>query len=148
MNNQNIEFDKKLLARCGLYCAECSFKTAYDEKDEKHLDSIPYPLNRKNIEEYDCNGCKSDKCICGICNIKPCAIEKNIESCAECGSFPCDKISQFGNDGIPQHKDAFENPENIKKLGYEKWFETMKEKLFCKNCGERQSWYYKCEKHY
>ena len=51
-------FDKNLLAYCGLYCGQCSFKTAHDEHDPAHLDAVPYTFTRLDISAYNCGGCK------------------------------------------------------------------------------------------
>lgn len=141
------DFDKTMLAYCGLYCEQCSFKLAHDENDKKHLEVIPYAFEPKNLSVYNCKGCKSNHCICGVCNIKPCASERNIDCCSNCNDFPCEYISAFESDGMPHHKKAVENLMQIKQLGFEKWFNDLKPTLQCQQCGEKQSWYYSCCKH-
>lgn len=137
-----MEFDKTMLAYCGIYCGQCSFKTAYDEQDTKHLACIPYTFVQKDLSEYNCGGCRGD-CICGPCKIKPCASAKQIDSCADCGEFPCARISAFANDGIPHHADAMKNLQSIREYGREAWVEKLMPELECR-CGERQTWYYRC----
>ncbi len=147
MNEETLVFDKKMLAFCGLYCAQCSFKLAHDENDRKHLANIPYQFEQKDLSSYHCEGCKG-YCICGVCNIKPCALTKQIDSCADCDRFPCDHIQAFEQDGMPHHKDAIENLRNIRRYGVAQWFHTfIKPSLRCEHCGERQSWYYACATH-
>lgn len=145
MNNRRIVFNKQLLAYCGLYCAQCSFKTAYEENDFKHIEPVPFPYTRKDLSEYNCEGCKG-YCICGPCKIKPCAEEKSLGSCADCTDFPCEHILTFENDGMPHHNDAGANLRSIREIGEEAWFETIKPKLECR-CGEKQTWYYSCSQH-
>lgn len=145
MKNYEMPFERNMLAYCGLYCEQCSFKTAHDEQDPKHLAHIPYPFTQKDLTEYNCGGCKG-YCICGPCKIRPCASAKNIVSCADCGSFPCEHIDSFANDGMPHHRNAIDNLNHIRKYGLEAWYEALKPSLKCQ-CGERQTWYYTCPLH-
>ena len=147
MKETDILVNKKILAYCGLYCEQCSFKLAHDENDIKYLISIPNSFEFKELTAYNCQGCKSDYCICGFCKMKPCASAKGIDSCADCEDFPCEHIVAFENDGWPHHKDAIENLRKIKQQGIESWFESVKPLLKCKQCGQRQSWYYFCNEH-
>lgn len=134
-----------MLAYCGLYCEQCSFKTAHDEQDKKHLENIPYKFVQKDLSEYNCGGCKG-YCICGACKIKECASLKNIDSCAECKIFPCENIKKFENDGMPHHKKGVENLKKIRQYGIEAWFLELEPLLKCR-CGKKQSWYYSCPLH-
>ncbi len=144
---EDIRNQSNMLAYCGLYCEQCSFKRAHDDEDAKHLQSLPYPASLKPLSEYGCDGCKGEHCICTVCKIKPCILEKGLDSCAECDSFPCEIIEAFGSDGIPHHKQAIENLSRIRENGAERWFEEFKASLRCDKCGERLSWYYSCAKH-
>jgi SAM-dependent methyltransferase len=71
---------------------------------------------------------------------------KELDSCADCEKFPCEKVSAFGNDGIPHHRQALENLMIINETGKENWFEGFMKNLEC-DCGERLSWYYQCPEH-
>ena len=48
---------------------------------------------KEELEEVDCKGCKA-----GLrdgnpnCKVRPCAIEKGVVTCAECGEFSCETI--------------------------------------------------------
>jgi hypothetical protein len=93
-----------------------------------------------------CPGCKGDA-LCGPdCKIKVCASAKGLVSCADCGTFPCQILLDFANDGVPHHHWALENLQDIREHGVEAWFVKFKTKLTC-DCGERLSWYYKCPSH-
>ncbi len=99
------------------------------------------------MEECACPGCKVqiDQCACNI-GIKPCAEEKGLISCADCGDFPCEKSNTFGHDGTPHHEDGLRNLQRIREVGYEAWLEEMQALLYC-GCGTRQSWYCGCPLH-
>ena len=140
-------FDPGMLAYCGLYCEQCSFRTAFVEQDWKHLAVLPLKYNVKNAElsDFDCECCRGRN-LCGPCKIKDCAAPRNIGSCAECGDFPCGVIEAFGNDGVPHHRQALDNLRAIRKNGVEAWFATLNPAIYC-SCGERQSWYRTCPNH-
>lgn len=146
MDNSKTLFNKNMLAYCGLYCEQCSFKAAHDEQSLKHLEPIPYPFTQRDLSDYNCEGCKG-YCICGACKIKPCASARAIDSCADCDSFPCEHINAFATDGLPHHKIAVENLHHIHKNGVEAWFKTVQPLLKC-DCGEKQTWYYTCPAHH
>ena len=140
-----MPFELKMLAYCGLYCEQCSFKAAHDEQTVKHLENIPYAFPRRGLSVYNCECCKGF-CICGPCKIKPCAEGKNITSCAECNDFPCEHIRAFAQDGMPHHAKAVENLHEIRAHGIVAWFAKIKPSLKC-GCGKKQIWYYICPLH-
>jgi len=146
MEKIGLRFNKDMLAYCGLYCEQCSFKLAYDEQNQEHLKHIPYQFVQENLSEYDCEGCKKDNMYPNHCSIKNCASTKMIDSCADCGTFPCEYIIEFENDGKPHHKNAIENLRCIRENGIELWYEKIKATLIC-ICGKKKSWYYACPIH-
>ena len=142
MYDKDLKFNEHLLAYCGLYCAQCSFKAAHDENDAKHLVHLPFPFTLSPLSNYNCECCKG-YCICGPCKIKPCAMEKHISSCADCAQFPCMLSNAFAADGMPHHKQAVNNLHAIRENGVDTWFEALKPSLQCP-CGTKQTWYYTC----
>jgi hypothetical protein len=140
--------DTHMLAYCGLYCEQCSFKAAYEENDIKHLKHTPSCLKKTGtagLSQYACECCKGYS-ICGPCKIRDCASVRNIDSCADCADFPCAHINAFEDDGLPHHANAINDLRSIRIRGFDKWFESLAPELNCA-CGERQSWYYKCMRH-
>ena len=130
------------IAYCGIYCSECSFKVAYETQNIEHLFSMPekYEKFKKTaLEDCKCLGCKQEN-ICGDCEIKDCAISKNLEHCGECLDFPCKLVTNFANDGMPHHKSAFENLEYIRNNGMKEFLNKMNEYIYC-DCGAKLSWY-------
>ena len=141
-----MPIDLHLLAYCGLYCAQCSFKAAHDEQNDKHLKNIPYAFTQRDLSDYNCECCKGF-CICGPCKIKPCAAARGITHCGECGDFPCEHVMAFAGDGMPHHQSALQNLRDIRQYGVDAWFEQVQPSLFC-DCGEKQTWYYQCPLHH
>lgn len=64
-------------SRCGILCAECSYK-----------------------EQVDCKGCVYiNKPFWGkICSVKSCCETKGLNHCGECNEFVCDLLNEFSYD--------------------------------------------------
>ena len=142
-----MSIDMRLLAYCGLYCEQCSARSAFLERDPRHLDAFPsqYRKARGDLSDYDCEGCKGRN-LCGPCVIKDCASPRGFDHCGECPDFPCEKLAAFENDGMRHHAEAVENLRNIRENGRDAWFETLEPALQC-HCGKRKSWYLGCPDH-
>ena len=96
------------IAFCGLNCDTCPVHLATLEQDksrqQKMRESIAekcysvYGLVLKPEDISDCDGCRSDTGIifpgCLSCEIKKCAVEKNISSCAFCFYYVCPKLQE------------------------------------------------------
>jgi hypothetical protein len=102
---------RKLAAPCGLYCGNCS---------DLLLDEV-------------CHGCG---CECRRCAAEPhrtvcaihhcCVTDKGLESCAECGDFPCTSIIQFALDPIWRtHLPVLENLRRVQRIGTEAWLDEQ-----------------------
>lgn len=107
-----------LIAFCGIDCEKCPAYIAFKTNDDKLREetakqwSEMFKYNFKK-EDINCEGCSKGKIhvyYCdSMCNIRKCAISKNIESCAFCSEYPCQMLSDFIKD-IPEAK------ENLNKL--------------------------------
>jgi hypothetical protein len=97
-----------MIAYCGLSCDNCPLYLATVEKDEfikiTMRQSIAeecskyYGLNLQPDEINDCDGCRSESerifSGCLNCEIRKCAILKNIESCAFCKDYACERLKE------------------------------------------------------
>ncbi len=92
----------KLIAFCGLSCTDCPAYLAggrFSEEDrvktaaEWSTDS--FPLTATDI---DCHGCigADDQLVsfCRACDIRKCGVEKNVDICADCREYPCEKLEK------------------------------------------------------
>ncbi len=93
-----------MIAYCGLDCLKCECYIATQENDRKKRQdvaakwSVQYNTEVKP-EQINCNGCKSD----GIkffftesmCEIRKCCMEKELENCAVCEMYICDRLKAF-----------------------------------------------------
>jgi len=132
----------ELIAYCGLYCGACSFRLAAQENDRNHIEKMPSYYDKLKDQPLEhCPGCRLEN-KCGECKIRDCAINQHYNHCDECSDFPCDKITNFNNDGRPHHSEVLSYLKLLKEIGEKNWLEYMKKKWSCK-CGTKISWYYK-----
>nr|QBQ84362.1 DUF3795 domain protein [Candidatus Lokiarchaeota archaeon] len=108
----------EIIAYCGINCSKCPAYLATQNKDEEILKDLANEWSFKNSrftsEDLKCDGCLSSERIfswCKSCEIRKCAIQKNLENCAFCVSFPCDKLAIC----YQKAPDAKETLENIRK---------------------------------
>ncbi len=92
---------KEILTKCGYRCDLClAYKKNVEKKDERSKLSDGWHAIygfRIEPEKIICEGCVSSEnpiLIDKNCPVRPCAIEKKIETCAECEDYICDKLKQ------------------------------------------------------
>jgi len=92
---------KEMIAFCGLVCNECpAFLATQANDDKKRIEvariwSDHYKADIKP-EDIHCDGCKSQGGVrfshCFRCEIRKCASALEIENCAHCEAYACEKI--------------------------------------------------------
>jgi len=102
-----------MVAYCGLDCQSCPIHTTTLESDEDKRQEMRISIARLCSEQYginllpeevtDCDGCRSDSgCLfsgCLRCEIRSCAINRKLESCAFCDEYICNRLqSHFKTD--------------------------------------------------
>jgi hypothetical protein len=143
----------RLDAYCGLYCGACEVINARTDHDKARVIEMfeaGVPNWHASPDDLHCSGCKTDDVFinCGKCPIRPCAKDKGVEFCVECGEFPC-QIYGFlmsAADNIPclKHLRAIVmNQEFIREKGVEPWLKSQKAKWECPDCGAPFAWYTK-----
>ena len=99
---------EKMIAYCGLKCDTCPIHLATLEQDRSHQQtmrksivekcSMHYGMNLQPEDITDCDGCRANTgrlfSGCLNCEIRKCAIEKNIESCAYCSDYACEILKK------------------------------------------------------
>lgn len=90
---------KTHIAYCGLECAQCPAFIHTANKNQEGLNKLAKEWSSSEMpfspEDLQCYGCRQNKKIftwCNSCDVRTCAIEKNVENCAYCDSYPCEKI--------------------------------------------------------
>ena len=97
---------------CGLICRTCPIYLATRQEDPKKKHEMRVDIARQIEEIYgqkssaedigDCDGCKAEtgRLFNAGCEIKQCAIGRQIENCAYCSEYACDKLENiFISDG-------------------------------------------------
>ena len=95
---------EQMIAFCGIDCNKCDALHAARENDDKKraevaaLWSKEYKTDLKP-EDINCFGCTSEGDTlfghCQVCEIRACAKERNVETCAHCGDYACEKLAAF-----------------------------------------------------
>ncbi len=99
----------KTISYCGLICKNCTIYLASGETDKSKKQEMinnvislckeHYGINYKYEDINDCDGCKSEGGRiffgCRNCKIRKCAIEKDIENCANCSEYACNDLLEL-----------------------------------------------------
>jgi len=96
--------DTSIIAACGLICSTCPaymatqknddalrVKTAKEWSEMFKVDIKPADIN--------CDGCTTESSrlfnYCRVCEIRACAREKKVSTCAVCPGYSCEKLDKF-----------------------------------------------------
>ena len=127
---------------CGLYCKLCSFIALIPKQAKALMETMrkggweyfgeyEFPEFKdfwkllEKLSEFDktVSGCR-DSCGPPDCEIRRCAREHGVITCAFCPDFPCDLIREMDK----KYPIIIKNLERQKEIGLEKWIEEQ-EKL-------------------
>jgi len=138
MREKNIKqgvnyMERKYTCYCGLYCENCAVmaKVApaavilYDEMKKAGFEEIVHfipggdgfwPFLKGMAEDGVCVSCRDGSGNPG-CAVRICAKEKDVDMCALCSDYPCDKFAGFFK-GYPvlEHDNAL-----LREKGWEAW---------------------------
>ena len=110
-----------MTAYCGLYCAECIAYLATQKDDDQEREKVAQQWSKEfNIPlkalDINCDGCKTENGqlfgFCQMCEVRACAKEKKVETCAHCDDFECHKIQGIFK-LVPYARDALEKVKAI-----------------------------------
>jgi hypothetical protein len=124
---------------CGLYCGACEILLA----NENGTREIVAKAWNRDPEQLRCMGCKTpvNSAFCSQCDIKACAKAKQVETCSDCGDYPCARLTGFRYDKYPHHSIIFQNLTSIQSCGMDPWLEQQRDRWTCATCGTRFGWY-------
>ena len=132
--------DKEYTCYCGLYCKNCAVKVKvepaskvlYEEMIKAGFEEIMHlipggdkfwPFLKSMASDGVCISCRKGSGNPG-CTIRICAIEKGVEMCAMCESYPCDKFTAFSKIySVLEHDNTF-----LRKEGFAAWSELQDER--------------------
>ncbi|UCG36373.1 MAG: DUF3795 domain-containing protein [Candidatus Bathyarchaeota archaeon] len=100
----------RMIAFCGINCSDCKALVATKENDDAKKTAIAEEWKIKP-EEVDCHGCidRSGRHInyWSTCEIRKCGTEKEVENCAHCIDYACEKLGKF-HERAPKAKETLE----------------------------------------
>jgi hypothetical protein len=120
------EFDRDLIAPCGMNCGICSGYLAYSR-------NIP----KKRGKIIHCIGCRPRNKQCAFLK-GYCTRLRNgkIGFCYECSDFPCYRLGHLDKRYRERYgMSMIENLNEIKKDGIDKFLKNQREKYRCPKCG-------------
>ncbi len=95
---------EKILAACGLDCAQCGAFLAFKNNDDEMRKKVAsewtaafkFPFTPEMI---NCTGCFSTGGVqighCAECEMRACAIAKKAANCGACAEYPCATVTGF-----------------------------------------------------
>ena len=93
-----------MISCCGLDCSKCeAFLATQADDDAKRAEVAKQWSARYNAdikpEHINCDGCRSQGRMffyCSdVCELRKCCQEKDLEHCAACDMYACDKLESF-----------------------------------------------------
>lgn len=107
---------ERLISYCGLICTECPAYQATRAGDENKAQETAELWSREygheiRVEDVWCDGCVvgGKKCAhCRVCEIRSCAMNRNVQSCAHCPDYACDTLTKL-LDMVPAARDVLES---------------------------------------
>jgi hypothetical protein len=90
------------LAYCGLDCSGCDVyrATKFDDDDlrrqhaRKVFDQFKVVVEPQQVNCHGCRDTRPKSGYCAWCEVRSCAIGRELENCAYCADFPCDKLDK------------------------------------------------------
>ena len=93
-----------MIAYCGLDCEKCGAFIATRNNDDSLRAKVAEEWSRlfdspMKPEHINCTGCRSTGVktyYCDqLCEIRKCAMERSVTTCAQCPDFPCNRVDEF-----------------------------------------------------
>jgi hypothetical protein len=94
----------KLIAACGLNCAECEAFIATQENDDEKLAAVAKKWSEQYGSEIEASQCICDGCRAGgrlstthaaTCELRVCAEKQGVPTCAHCEKYGCETLTNF-----------------------------------------------------
>jgi hypothetical protein len=112
-----------LIAPCGLDCAKCEAYTLTQANDLAGLEAlvvkwqVEFNAPGMTVKDVTCDGCLAASGrvggYCAMCEIRKCAVERGLDTCAPCAEYGCAKLAGLWKNA-PQAK---ENLERLREAG-------------------------------
>jgi len=95
---------EKMIGYCGIICSDCPVLMATQKNDDAERKRVAEIFTKQYGKEYkpediNCDGCIGDSprifSYCNVCEMRKCGREKNVENCAHCLEYPCERLSHL-----------------------------------------------------
>ena len=106
------------IAYCGMDCTNCPVYTATQADDDAAREKAAVLFSKLFKTEIpasaiNCDGCKSETGRlfghCTTCEVRTCARDRKLESCAYCKDYSCEKLdAQLAGIPLPQPRERLE----------------------------------------
>lgn len=86
------------LARCGYRCDLCAARSDDPAVRQRLIEGWKkyFGLTMYTVDNVRCDGCLHDGRLADKnCGVRPCVNEKEIENCAYCDEFPCERLEKL-----------------------------------------------------
>lgn len=119
-NRDDGKKENNMLAYCGIDCSKCDAYIATQKNDDtlraetakKWSEAFKIEMKPESI---NCDGCPSNSkrliSHCAVCEIRKCAREKKVKTCASCPEYSCEKLDKF----LSQNSEARKTLESLRK---------------------------------
>jgi hypothetical protein len=106
----------KNIAYCGLDCSVCPAYVATVNNDDALKAKIAEQWSKDfggnyKPEDIECDGCISEagrhSGYCSVCEIRLCGVKNEVENCAHCKDYSCEKLSAF-HAGVTEAKNTLD----------------------------------------
>jgi hypothetical protein len=100
----------RIVAYCGIICSDCptfNATKANDDAERRRVAELwTKQYGRKfRMEDINCDGCLTEGLRIfshpKVCKMRMCARERNLENCAHCSEYACEKLSKLFNEYEP-----------------------------------------------
>lgn len=95
---------ERVVGYCGIVCSDCPILIVTRREDDTARKRVAEMLTRHYGREYkpesiNCDGCLSSSTHlwdnCRTCEVRKCARERNVENCASCPDYRCEKLPKL-----------------------------------------------------
>ncbi len=119
-------FIPELIAQCGMNCALCRAFLAYSHETQKVRGRVTH-----------CAGCRPGAKKCYVIRACPKLRKKQIQSCSECDSVPCEKLAHLDKRYRERYgMSMVENVKMIKSKGIDEFLKSQAKTHNCPNCRQ------------
>jgi hypothetical protein len=91
----------EMIGYCGYNCGVCAARSDDPDLRQKMVDGWRKYFGHEmyTAENVKCGGCRGKGDVADkSCEARPCARERGVDSCADCGEFPCPRVRKlFGS---------------------------------------------------